>query len=153
MEKPYLLSFAMLCAALLSSCVSGKADMERILAAMDQQDSREHEKIMRSFIEKAQKDDVDGMIALTSKITIKQIGGEEKERALYRGDTIPALKIFRTIAPGGESTFGADNAGHYGWKFKRTFVADDGRTANLQFTILREDVALIIAYFGLWEKG
>jgi hypothetical protein len=76
------------------SCVSGKGDMERIVAAMDQHDSREHEAAMRAFIEKARTDDLVGMMALTSRVTIKKTGGEEKQRQHYLSDTIPALKLF-----------------------------------------------------------
>ena len=126
--------------------------MKRIMTAMDKQDPSSFEATMRAFIAKAQNDDVDGMIAITSKVNIKQLGGEEKAKEFYRNDTIPVLKVFRTMAPGGESAFGADKLGHYGWKFKRTLVAADGRTADFQFTILREDVNLVVASFGLWGK-
>jgi LDH2 family malate/lactate/ureidoglycolate dehydrogenase len=68
--------------------------MERIVAAMDQHDSREHEAAMRAFIEKARTDDLVGMMALTSRVTIKKTGGEEKQRQHYLSDTIPALKLF-----------------------------------------------------------
>ena len=152
MKRSYFLT-VILAAFMLpfSGCVSGKADMERIVAAMDQQDSHEHEGVMRKFIEKARSGDLAGMMALTSKVTIKMTGGEEKQRQHYLSDTIPALKLFGSVAPGGDSKFGPDEYDHYGWAFKRTFLAADGRQAKLQFTIMREDGQLVVAYFGLWQ--
>lgn len=65
---------------LMPGCLSGPAEMHQILGAMDKQDPRDHETIMRTFIAKAQLADIDGMVALMSKITLKTAGGEEKER-------------------------------------------------------------------------
>ena len=155
--KSYLACATLVASALLmQGCVSGQADMQRISDAINGR--QEYEGTMRRFLIRGRFGDLDGMLALTSKITIKLAGGEGKKRELFKSELIPALTRFRNLAPGGSSIPGKDEYGHPAWSFKETMVADDGKELKMEFTVTREDNELtgeigqlVVAYFGPWR--
>lgn len=147
--KTYIILLSLAFTMLSSGCTSGAKDAARIATMMNQSG---HESVMRDFINKAKEDDVDGMIAITSKLTIKEMGGIENMRTHYIADTIPSLKAIQSILPEDDSSkCTRDNHGHYGWALRKTVISASGKKVHLQFTVFREDGKLVIAYFGLWE--
>jgi hypothetical protein len=156
-SKLFWFGLALVCTALFLSSCSGQADMKRMERAIflqeDQKDSSEFERRMLYFIAKAQTNDVDAMIAVTSKVTITKAGGEAALREDYQKVTIPTLKMVHSMLPGGESVFGLDESRKFwGWLFKRSFLLTNGKTANFQFAITREDEAVVVASFAFLGK-
>ena len=127
--------------------INGFGD-DRSLAIYDQGDSSKHEKVLLAFIACAHAGDATGMLALSSKIMIARTGGVEKQREIYVTKTIPVLKAFPNVAKDGTERFGSDDAGHYGWIFTRAFVGANGQQLPLEFTVFREDGALVISRFA-----
>ena len=136
--------------AFLAGCTSGADEMAKIVQVMERDDPAMFEKVMRSFVDCALKDDIDGMIALTSKVTIAQTGlAELKEH--YAKDTVPALKLFPKMSDGGQVDYVSDGKGNTGWVYKKIFTAKNGKEAKFQFDVLKEQGVIGVGSFGLWK--
>jgi hypothetical protein len=152
MKKIHSLTIVLLLplAAVLSSCTSGADEMANIVKVIERDDPAMFEKVMRSFVDCALKDDIDGMIALTSKVTIAQTGlAELKEH--YAKDTVPALKLFPKMSGGGQVDYVSDGKGNTGWVYKKIFTAADGKEVKFQFDVLKEQGVIGVGSFGLWK--
>ncbi|MBI5820715.1 MAG: ankyrin repeat domain-containing protein [Verrucomicrobia bacterium] len=128
----------------------GAEEMKMILRVMQRDDPAAFEQVMRSFIKCAHNGDIDGMVALTSKVTITQTG-LEKLKEHYAKDTMPALKMFPKMSDGGNVDYINDGKDATGWLFKKTFTSPEGKTVKLQFTVLKEQGKIGVSSFDLWE--
>lgn len=146
-----LVSLISVLALLTQGCATGTK--AKIFSAGPPPDRDVCESAMLAFIDRAKNGDLDGMIALCSKITIGQAGGVDTLRTAMRMDTIPFFRRFSTMKPEGESTVGSDLYGHHGWMFTRTFVAPDGKEAKAEFAISREGSRIVVASLELRNQG
>jgi hypothetical protein len=127
----------------------GAEDMARVMQVMQRDDPGEFDKVMRSFVDRAVLGDIREMVALTSKVTIAQMG-LEKLKEHYANDTIPALRLFPTVLDGGEVRYINEGNGTTGWAFKRVFASSDGRQARFQLIVLKEKGEIRVSSFGVW---
>jgi hypothetical protein len=109
-----------------------------------------YEDVVRAFVTCAIKNDVEGMVALTSKVTIAQLGVENLKKTYVR-DTVPTLRYFPIMTGGGRADYVNDGKGANGWLFRRVYRSPAGGTANFQFVVLKEQDAIHIGSFGLWK--
>lgn len=128
----------------------GAEDMKMILRVMQRDAPAAFEQVMRSFIKCAHNGDIDGMVALTSKVTINQ-AGLAKLKELYAKDTAPVLKMFPEMSYGGNFDYVNDVKDATGWVFKKTFTSAEGKTVKLQFTVLKEQGKIAVSSFGVWK--
>ena len=136
----------------LAGCFSGQSDMVRIQRVIANDPALDefpkYSEVMSRWLHCAWNNDIDGMIALTSKITIEQ-EGIEKLRKLYTEDSAPALQRFRIYKKGGECKYVADGKGTTGWIFNPVWTSADGKVGKFQFTVLKEDGVIKVSSFGL----
>lgn len=136
----------------LQACnaMKGQSDMENMLKLMNKDNPAEYEAVMHSFIESAQAADVEKMIAVTSHVTIEQMGIDSL-KSHYLKDTIPALKACNSISEGGdiihvdESETGTGS----GWVYRKTCTYGESKTVQIQFVILNENGRIALTSFGL----
>jgi hypothetical protein len=136
--------------AFVAGCASGADEMAKIVQIMERDDPAVFEKAMRGFVDCALKGDVDGMISLTSKVTIAQ-AGLEALREHYAKDTIPALKRYPKMSDGGRVDYIRDEFGSTGWAYKKVFTSPVGKEAKFQFIVLKEQGIVGVSSFGLWK--
>ena len=108
------------------------------------------EKVMLSFVDCGLKDDVQGMIALTSKATIAEIGlAQLKEH--YAKDTIIVLKKYPKMLAGGRVDYLGEENGSTGWLYRKVFVSPAGMEVKFQFVVLKEQGVIGVGSFGQWK--
>jgi hypothetical protein len=134
-----------------SGCTSDKDYFDRLERSLTYSARTEFEQVMLSFIADAEGGDVDGMLALTSNVTIQQAGGLEKIREFYRTNLVPTFKRFPNLVLGGTETFGKDEYGKARWTFKRIFRSADGREARLQFGVEFEEAKEVVFSVEPWK--
>ncbi|MDD2763926.1 MAG: hypothetical protein PHE83_08150 [Opitutaceae bacterium] len=133
-----------------TGCVAGPKDMDRMVQMLERDDPAKFEPVMHSFVACALNDDIDGMIALTSKVTIKEIG-LAKLREHYAKDTVPVLKRFPKMSKSGSVFYVDDGRGTTGWTYREDFTSQDGKKAKIQFVVLKEQGVIGIGSVGLWK--
>ncbi|MGH9411823.1 MAG: ankyrin repeat domain-containing protein [Vicinamibacterales bacterium] len=110
----------------------------------------EFERVMHAFVERALKGDVDGMVALTSKVTIAQTGLADL-KAHYATDTMLGLQAFPTIAPGSRAAFARDENSAPCWVYQMVFVSPKGEDAKIQFIVVKEAGVIGVGSIDLWQ--
>ncbi|MCV6627546.1 MAG: hypothetical protein OIF38_15720 [Cellvibrionaceae bacterium] len=133
-----------------SIAVGQQADMDNIIRALEQDPPEKFEAVMKAFIERAQAGDAEGMISLSSHVTIAKIG-MNKLRAHYQKDTIPVLKACTEISYGGNNIHvGGEQFGTgAGWVFEKSCLVKDGKDLSLRFIVLKENGRIALTSFGL----
>jgi len=153
--KVFMLMLSIPYICLLSGCISDQANMKQLSDAMDRADclarKSEYEAVMNAFIEKSRAHDVDGMLGLTSNITVEKAGGLAKIRELYLQNTIPKLCEYKHEIPGGNAKAGRDDFGYYAWRFRRIFQSDNGQQRKIQFAVSKENSRLVMSFLGIWK--
>ncbi len=136
----------------LQACgaMKGQADMENMVRLMEKNSPEKYEAVMHSFIESAQNNDVNKMIALTSKVTIKKMGVDALKKH-YQKDTIPALKSCKKISESGDVVHINKSQGKTGegWVYYKTCTYDENKTVGIRFVILKENGRIALTSFGL----
>lgn len=117
---------------------------------LERDDPAKFEPVMRRFVAFAIAGDAEGMISLTSKVTIQQTG-IEKLRQLYLADTIPAIQLFPRMLNSGRVHYVDDRKGTTGWAYKQDFMSAAGKKAKIQFVVLREQGEICVSSVGLWK--
>lgn len=123
--------------------------MER-LDSKEQDGEAMFEKVMLSYVDCGLKGDVEGMVALTSKVTIAQMGlAQLKEH--YAKDAIIALKKYPKMLAGGRVDYLGEENGSAGWLYRKVFVSPAGKEVKFQFVVLKEQGVIGVGSFGLWK--
>lgn len=149
-KHPLIVLLLLPLATLRGDGAPGADEMKAIVQVIARDDPAMFEKVMRSYVDCALKGDVDGMVALTSKVTVAQMGLENLKQH-YVTDTVPALKLFPKMLGGGQVDYVSGGKGNTGWIYKKVFVSPDGRKANFQFDVLKEQGVIGVGSFGLWK--
>ena len=118
MNRNILSVFAFVIAAFLQGCVSGQQEMKQIAAVMQREDPDTYEIVVQKFVDGALAGDADSMVAVTSDITIREMGGRRALREHYLKDKIPALKAFPSMSAGGDVIYVSNPDGTVGWTFR-----------------------------------
>ncbi len=136
----------------LQACnaMKGQSDMENMVRLMKQNSPEKYEAVMHSFVESAKNSDIDKMVALTSEVTIKQMGIDALKRH-YTKDTIPALKACVKISEGGDIVHidESQTKTGSGWVYHKTCTFGKDETVGIQFVILKENGRIALTSFGL----
>lgn len=136
----------------LQACnaMKGQSDMENMNKLMNKDNPDEYEAVMHSFIESTKAADVEKMIAITSQVTIDQMGMDALKN-YYLKDTIPALKACHSISDGGDIIHvdKSESGTGSGWVYRKTCTYGESKTVQIQFIILNEDGRIALASFGL----
>ncbi len=151
MKKKLLPVLALGIAAILPGCTSGQQEMQQIVGVMQRDDPGAYEAVMRKFVDGALAVDADSMVALTSNITISQMGGRRALREHYLKDKIPALRAFPAMSAGGDVIYVSDPDGTVGWTFRKVFTSPAGKKEYFEFTVLKEKGQIKIASAGIWK--
>jgi uncharacterized short protein YbdD (DUF466 family) len=136
----------------LQACnaMKGQSDMENMVRLMKQNSPEKYEAVMHSFVKSAKNNDVDKMIALTSEVTIKQMGIDALKKH-YKKDTIPALKACIKISEGGDivhiDKLQAKTGS--GWVYHKVCTFGENETVGIRFVILKENGRIALTSFGL----
>ncbi len=133
-----------------AGCAAGPKDMDRMVQMLERDDPAKFEPVMHSFVACALNDNIDGMVALTSKVTIKEIG-LEKLKEHYAKDTVPVLKRFPKMSKSGSVFYVDDGKGTTGWTYWEDFTSLEGKKAKIQFVVLKEQGVIGIGSVGLWK--
>jgi hypothetical protein len=128
------------------------SDMAKVIQVLEKDPPGEYVAVMKRLVACAEKGDVDGMIALTSPVTIEQFG-REKLRAFYEKDTMIVLRLFPSMSEGGNQRHVDDGDAGSGWIFEKWFSSKDGKKVPLRFTVLRERGEVRVSYIGLWQEA
>ncbi|GIU34396.1 hypothetical protein TUM4644_35620 [Shewanella colwelliana] len=136
----------------LQACnaMKGQSDMENIVRLMETNSPAKYEAVMHSFVKSAKSSDIDKMIALTSEVTIKQMGIDALKRH-YQKDTIPALKACVKISEGGDIVYIDESQAKIGsgWVYHKTCTYGENETVGIRFVILKENGRIALTSFGL----
>lgn len=108
------------------------------------------ERVMKTFVDRATRGDVEGMVSLTSKVTIAQMGLEPLKQH-YVNDVVTTLKAFPKMTGGGRADPVDDGKGTAGWVFKKVFSGVNGEEAKVQFIVLKEQGRIGVGYVGSWK--
>ena len=108
------------------------------------------ERVMKTFVDRATRGDVEGMVSLTSKVTIAQMGLEPLKQH-YANDVVTTLKAFPKMTAGGRADPVDDGKGTAGWVFKKVFAGANGDEAKMQFIVLKEQGRIGVGYVGSWK--
>jgi len=120
----------------------GKADMERIVKVIAQDNPDEFAEKMNNFIESAKAGNIEPMLTLTSPIT-RQRHGDDALRHLYATQYVELFKLYPHSRPGSNSEY-INDAGGRGWRFTNVFASDKGPTTAVSVVVLREQGALYV---------
>jgi hypothetical protein len=124
---------------------SGTGDLGTVIQALERDNPFEYEAVMRRFVESAQREDIDSMIALTSKITREQ-AGDEQLRKLYAAQYTQLFKRFPRMSKGGDNTHLDEGKGGPGWIFDKSLSTEDGESSvPLRFVVLKEEGKICVA--------
>jgi hypothetical protein len=135
---------AILILAFSQFCTSGfahaqQAEMQSIEQALKIRVSKAEANVLKQqFVYAARKADVEGMMEITSLITL-QTAGEEEIRRIYTEAYIPRFQIFNKDADECEAAEIADPDGTNGWAFICKLTSDQAETMYMQLTVLREN--------------
>lgn len=143
-------SLVLLTVFLVAGCASGQEDMARMVQMLERDDPAKFEPVMRSFVTCALQSDIEGMISLTSKVTIQEIG-LKKLKEHYANDTVPVLKRFPIMSKSGDVFYVDDRKGTTGWTYRENFASTDGKKVKIQFVVLKEQGVIGISSVGLWK--
>ena len=132
------------------NAMKGQSDMENMLRLMEKNSPEKYEAVMRSFVESAKNSDIDKMVALTSEVTIKQMGIVAL-KSHYKKDTIPALKACEKISEGGDIVHIDKSQAKTGsgWVYYKTCTYGENETVGIRFVILKENGRIALTSFGL----
>ena len=130
--------------------ISGySSSLDKMTKAFAEDNPAEFEAVMDSFIAKARSSDLDGMVALTSNVTIKMFG-LEKLKEFYSKDTMPAIKTCKTFSKGMNITHVTKKQTKTGpgWVYIRPCTLENGETFLMRFVILKEDGRIALTTTG-----
>jgi len=143
---PACLLPATLAVALATGCAAGRDDLRTVA----DEPAAPFEQAMRAWAGCASRGDVDGMLALTSRTTIRTTGLEQL-RASYVNDVSPALALSAQMSSGGEQITVVAEDGATGWLFRRVFSSPQGDQLPLEILVLREDGRPRVSSYRPWR--
>ena len=150
MSRPALtaawLAPAALAVALSTGCAAGRDDLRTVA----DEPAAPFEQAMRAWAGCASRGDVDGMLALTSRTTIRTTGLQQL-RALYENDVSRALAQSPQMSTGGEQITVIAEDGATGWLFRRVFSSPGGDQLALEILVLREDGQPRVSSYRPWR--
>lgn len=152
MNKPCRLGSMLLALAVVvvSGCATKSGETAKTPKVVEKESPVMFERVMKTFVDRGARGDIDGMVSLTSKVTIAQMGMEPLKDH-YAKDIVGTLKGFPKMAEGGRTDPVDDGKGTAGWVFKRVFTAANGEEAKVQFIVLKEQGRIGVGYVGFWK--
>ena len=152
MNRSFLLGSTLLASALivLSGCATKPGETSPPPKGVEKESPVMFERVMKTFVDRGSRGDLEGMVSLTSKVTIAQMGLEPL-KGHYAKDIVGTLKGFPKMAEGGRADPVDDGKGTAGWVFKKVFTAANGDEAKVQFIVLKEQGRIGVGYVGFWK--
>ncbi len=134
---------------LLNGCVSGKADLDNMVRLMNQDPPEKYTAVLNEFFSFALEGDVEGMLSITSDVTIKNIG-LNKITNLYINDISPGIRGCGSLLPGGEISHVKkyQSGTGSGWAYEKSCSASKDSNARVVFIVLKEDKGIVVTYVG-----
>lgn len=136
----------------LQACnaMKGQSDMVNMVKLIEKNSPGNYEAVMHAFVKSAKNSDIDKMVALTSEITIKQMGIDALKRH-YKKDTIPVLKACVKISEGGDIVHIDQSQAETGsgWVYHKVCTYGENETVDIRFVILKENGRIALTSFGL----
>ncbi len=126
---------------LVAGCAPGPTEINKTA----QEAPKQYDDVLNHFFAYARAGNIDGMLAVTSDVTVATMGRHTIE-AHYRNDTSPALKQCGALAPGGDvMRVTKDETGTGpGWIYVKSCTNPELKNLRLQFVLLRERSKIVV---------
>jgi len=129
-----------------SGCIHAQSsDMSRIIHTLADESPALYESVMHDFVKAAKADDIDKMLALTSPVTRKKMGDAALRDMYAKEYVVLFTKLLPNMSDGGSNIFISADRGGPGWVFRKQLSDGKGKTAILDFAVLKEQGSYYLA--------
>lgn len=115
------------------------SDLTRIIHTLADEPPAMYESVMHDFVKAAKANDIDKMLALTSPVTRKKMGDAALRDMYAKEYVLLFTKLLPNVSKGGSNTFISAAHGGPGWVFRKQLTDGKGKSAILDFAVLKEN--------------